>query len=54
MVKMKCEECGWVYEPERGFPVSNIPPNTAWEDVSSDFVCPMCAADKDHFAPLEE
>ena len=54
MVKMKCEECGWVYDPEKGVPESNIPANVAWGDVSGDFVCPVCSADKDHFVPLEQ
>ncbi len=26
-----------------------IAPGTAWEDVSADFVCPVCGLDKDAF-----
>ncbi|MCD8350328.1 MAG: rubredoxin [Planctomycetaceae bacterium] len=54
MVKMRCEECGWVYEPEKGFPASNIPPGTPWMEVSTDFVCPICGAGKERFLPKED
>ncbi len=51
MVKMVCNICNWVYDPATGYPASNIKPGTAWEDVSTDFVCPDCGAAKDAFLP---
>ena len=52
-MKLICEVCGWVYEQEKGFPPSNIPPGTPWNRVSDDFVCPECGAGKDAFVPEE-
>ncbi len=49
--KMRCQECGWIYDPEIGYPASNVAPGTAWLEVSSDFVCPGCGAGKDSFEP---
>lgn len=51
MKKMICDVCGWEYDPAKGHPEANIKPGTAWEDVSSDFVCPDCGAGKDSFSP---
>ncbi len=49
--KMRCQECHWVYDPEKGYPPSNVAPGTAWQDVPSDFICPDCGAGKDSFEP---
>lgn len=51
MKKMECEVCGWIYDPATGYPDSNVPAGTAWENVPSDFVCPECGAGKDSFVP---
>lgn len=42
MDKYLCEACGWVYEPEENGGV-------AFEDLSDDYVCPVCAVGKDMF-----
>lgn len=51
MKRMVCEVCGWVYDPAKGHAEANVPPNTAWDKVSSDFACPDCGAGKDSFVP---
>ena len=41
--------CGYVYDPELGDPENGIAPGTAWEDVSEDWVCPVCQLGKEVF-----
>ena len=48
-MKYVCTVCGWVYDEAEGHPESGIAPGTKWEDVSEDFSCPICAANKDSF-----
>ena len=53
MDKYKCTICGYVYDPVLGDPDSKIAPGTAFEKLPEDWVCPVCGAGKDVFAPLE-
>ena len=53
MQKMVCDTCGYVYDPEKGDPDNDVPAGTKWEDVSEDWVCPVCGADKSDFSPVE-
>jgi rubredoxin len=54
MKKYICDVCGWVYDPEEGYPEGDIKPGTSFEDLPYDFVCPECGAAKSEFSPLEE
>ena len=49
MEKWKCNVCGYIYDPEKGDPDGNIPPNTPFNKIPDDWVCPMCGAPKDMF-----
>jgi rubredoxin len=49
MDKWKCTVCGYVYDPAEGDPDSDIQPNTAFENLPDDWVCPVCGATKDQF-----
>lgn len=49
MEKYRCKVCGYVYDPEKGDPDSNIKPGTSFEDLPEDWVCPVCGASKDQF-----
>ena len=49
MDKWVCTICGYVYNPAEGDPDNGIDPGTPWEDVPSDWVCPVCGAPKDDF-----
>jgi rubredoxin len=49
MKKYVCKICGYVYYPEKGDPESNIPPNTPFENLPDDWICPLCGADKSQF-----
>lgn len=49
MEKWVCAICGYVYNPAQGDPDNGVDPGTAWEDVPSDWLCPVCGASKDDF-----
>jgi rubredoxin len=53
MQKYVCTVCNYVYDPEVGDPDGDIPPGTAFEDISDDWVCPTCGATKSDFEPEE-
>lgn len=44
-----CSLCGYTYDPAAGDPDNGVAPGTAFEDVSEDWVCPVCGAGKDQF-----
>ncbi|MEM7555039.1 MAG: rubredoxin [Cyanobacteria bacterium P01_A01_bin.84] len=48
--RYECRSCGYVYEPEKGDDKSNVPPQTAFEDLSLIWRCPVCGANKKAFA----
>ena len=52
MAEWECEVCGWVYNESEGYPDGGIEPGTAFEDLPSDFVCPLCGAGKSDFKKL--
>ncbi|HEY48436.1 MAG TPA: High molecular weight rubredoxin [Dehalococcoidia bacterium] len=49
MAKYKCSVCGYVYDPEKGDPESDIAPGTPFEELPDDWVCPVCGAPKSDF-----
>ena len=49
MKKFVCDICGYIYDPEAGDPDNGVEPNTAFEDIQDDWVCPICGATKDMF-----
>jgi flavin reductase (DIM6/NTAB) family NADH-FMN oxidoreductase RutF/rubredoxin len=49
LAKYRCTVCGYVYDPEEGDPDGGIKPGTPFEDIPSDWVCPVCGAAKDQF-----
>jgi len=48
-MKYVCAICGWIYEEDLGHSDTGILPGTVWENISGDFVCPLCGADKAAF-----
>jgi len=44
-----CTGCGYVYDPEQGDPLCDVPPGTAFDDLPEEWVCPICYVDKDQF-----
>lgn len=49
MDKYECNICGYVYDPAAGDPDNGVAPGTKFEDVSEDWVCPVCGAAKSEF-----
>ena len=49
MEKWTCKICGYIYDPEKGDLDGNILPNTSFEKLPKDWVCPVCGAPKDMF-----
>jgi len=49
----RCEECGYIYDPNEGEPDDGIEPGTEFEDLPADWVCPVCGATKDSFVPVD-
>ena len=52
MVKYKCLLCGYIYDPEKGDPESEVNPGTSFENLPDNWVCPVCGAGKDDFEEL--
>jgi len=50
MEKYVCDLCGYVYDPEVGDPDNGIAPGTAFEDLPSNWTCPLCGVDKSNFS----
>jgi rubredoxin len=53
MKKYICANCGYIYDPQAGDPMNDIPPNTAFEDLPPEWVCPMCYVGKEMFDPVD-
>lgn len=45
--------CGYVYNSEEGCTESNIAPETLWEELPDEWLCPKCDAEKEFFEKTE-
>ena len=52
--KWICESCGFIYDPAEGDPDGGIPAGTSFDDIPSDWFCPVCGARKADFSPYED
>jgi len=52
MSKYVCDICGYEYDPKTGDTEHGIPAGTAFEDISEDWVCPICGASKSSFSKI--
>ncbi len=50
--KLECGVCWHIYDPEKGDPVWQIPPNTAFVDLPDHWCCPQCDGPKTQFIAL--
>ncbi len=48
-MKYRCMVCGYVYDPDKGDPENGIDPQTPFDQLPDDWVCPVCGASKDQF-----
>lgn len=53
MKKYVCVVCGYVYDEELGDPENGIEPGTKFEDLPSDYLCPLCGVGKEEFIEQE-
>ncbi len=51
--KYICVNCGYIYDPEAGDPMNDIPVGTAFEDLPETWICPICYAPQEQFDPLD-
>ena len=49
MDKYECTVCGYIYDPVKGDPDNGIEPNTSFDELPEDWVCPVCGAIKEQF-----
>lgn len=54
MEKWECLVCGYIYDPELGDPDNDVEPDTPFEELSDDWMCPECGADQEEFERVEE
>ncbi|MCD8236908.1 MAG: rubredoxin [Prevotellaceae bacterium] len=52
--KYVCDVCGYEYDPAIGDPKNSIKHGTPFNELPTDWVCPVCGAGIDRFSPAEE
>jgi rubredoxin len=52
MQKYFCPICDYEYDEEAGDPYHGIAPFTTWEELSENFVCPLCGTSKEIFKKI--
>ncbi len=53
-MKYQCTVCGFIFDESEGLEDENISAGTKWEDVSEDFICPLCGVGKEEFEKIED
>lgn len=51
--RMECKICWYVYDPELGDEVWQVPAGTAFAALPDHWRCPRCDGDKEQFMALE-
>ena len=49
MERYKCVICNYIYDPAEGDPEGGIEPGIPFNDLSPDYICPVCGAGKEDF-----
>jgi electron transfer flavoprotein alpha subunit/rubredoxin len=44
-----CGGCGYEYDAEKGDPGSDVPPDTIFEKLPAEWICPECGEEKENF-----
>jgi rubredoxin len=50
----KCMVCGYVYDPAEGDASQSVTPDTPFESLPDDWVCPECKAEQNEFELVDE
>ncbi|MFB8788318.1 MAG: rubredoxin [Potamolinea sp.] len=45
----ECRSCGYVYDPGKGDSNRNVPPGTLFEELPTDWRCPVCGVKTSQF-----
>ena len=53
MEKYICTVCGYIYDEAVGDPDNGVPAGTKFEDIPSDWVCPLCGVPTSDFEKQE-
>jgi rubredoxin len=53
MARWRCRVCGYVYNEDSGDRAGGINPGTRFEDLPSDWLCPVCRAEKTVFSRID-
>lgn len=48
----ECRACGYVYEPNKGDSKRDIPSGTPFEELPSDWRCPVCGVPQSQFVNI--
>jgi len=54
MARYRCSICGYIYDEAKGIPERGFVLGTKWKSLPDNFTCPICAAPKSVFKPIEE
>lgn len=46
-----CTVCQYLYDPQEGDAVNDVPPGVSFEELLDDWSCPVCNSPKGFFAP---
>ncbi len=49
MKRWKCEVCGFIYDEAKGYRRDGIAPNTPFEEIDMEWICPACQVGKEEF-----
>lgn len=50
----QCRSCMTIYDKKYGDPAAGIQPGTPFEKLPGDYLCPLCASEKELFIPVTE
>lgn len=52
--RWQCQTCSDIYDEALGLPEYGIAPGTRFEDLPTDWVCPLCGTPKSDFSLLAD
>ena len=47
--RLECKICWWIYDPQLGDPIWQIPPGTPFSALPEHWRCPSCDGDAEQF-----
>lgn len=51
---LECRICWYVYDPDEGDPMEQIPPGTPFAELPEYWRCPQCDAEPSAFLPVAD